>query len=55
MAAFRADHPDNQTIESGFRALGIPVPDVIRALNAREAALADDGSAAGRRTPAGYA
>ncbi|MFG3609464.1 hypothetical protein [Streptomyces sp. NPDC047928] len=43
MAVLRADHPANQTIESGFRSLNIPVPDVIQALSAREAALAGDG------------
>ncbi|MFF1278136.1 hypothetical protein ACFVZC_32890 [Streptomyces marokkonensis] len=43
MAVLKADHPANQTIESGFRALEIPVPEVIQALSAREAALADDG------------
>ncbi|MFC8208809.1 hypothetical protein [[Kitasatospora] papulosa] len=32
-----------QTIESGFRSLNIPVPGVIQALSAREAALAGDG------------
>ncbi|MFH8736554.1 MULTISPECIES: hypothetical protein [unclassified Streptomyces] len=44
MAVLKADHPANQTIESGFRSLNIPVPDVIQALSAREAALAGDGS-----------
>ncbi|MER5914990.1 hypothetical protein ABT124_32135 [Streptomyces sp. NPDC001982] len=44
MAVLKAGHPANQTIESGFRALNIPVPDVIQALGAREAALAGDGS-----------
>lgn len=44
MAVLKADHPANQTIESGFRSLNIPVPDVIQALGAREAALAGDGS-----------
>ncbi|MFJ8158443.1 hypothetical protein [Streptomyces sp. NPDC094468] len=43
MAVLKADHPANQTIESGFRALNIPVPEVIQALSAREAALAGDG------------
>ncbi|MGW4349005.1 hypothetical protein ACWEL8_28585 [Streptomyces sp. NPDC004690] len=43
MAVLTAGHPANQTIESGFRALNIPVPDVIQALSAREAALAGDG------------
>ncbi|MER7812935.1 hypothetical protein [Streptomyces sp900116325] len=44
MAVLKADHPVNQTIESGFRSLNIPVPDVIQALGAREAALTGDGS-----------
>ncbi|WNO70128.1 hypothetical protein [Streptomyces sp. AM8-1-1] len=44
MAVLKAGHPANQTIESGFRSLNIPVPDVIQALSAREAALAGDGS-----------
>ncbi|MGW5285301.1 hypothetical protein ACWERI_38720 [Streptomyces collinus] len=44
MAVLEAGHPANRTIESGFRALNIPVPDVIQALSAREAALAGDGS-----------
>ncbi|OXY90411.1 hypothetical protein [Streptomyces sp. 2R] len=44
MAVLKADHPANQTIESGFRSLSIPVPDVIQALGAREAALAGDKS-----------
>ena len=44
MAVLKADHPANQTIESGFRSLNIPVPDVIQALGAREAALAGDKS-----------
>jgi hypothetical protein len=44
IAVLKAGHPANQTIESGFRALNIPVPDVIQALSAREAALAGDGS-----------
>jgi hypothetical protein len=43
MAVLKADHPANQTIESGFRALNIPVPEVLQALSAREAALAGDG------------
>jgi hypothetical protein len=43
MAVLKAGHPANQTIESGFRALNIPVPEVIQALSAREAALAGDG------------
>jgi hypothetical protein len=42
MAVLRPNHPDNQTIESGFRAVGIPVPDVVRAMNAREAARTGD-------------
>ncbi|ROQ26019.1 hypothetical protein EDD98_5602 [Streptomyces sp. PanSC19] len=45
MAVLRPDHPANQTIESGFQAVGIPVPDVVRALNAREAAIAGDKAA----------
>lgn len=45
MAALKPDHPANQTIESSFRALNIPVPEVIQALSAREAALGGDGSA----------
>ena len=44
MAVLKADHPANQTIESGFQALNIPVPGVIQALGARDAALAGDGS-----------
>ncbi|MEU5561229.1 hypothetical protein AB0H47_34780 [Streptomyces globisporus] len=44
MAVLKADHPANQTIESGFRSLNIPVPDVIQALGAREAALVGDKS-----------
>lgn len=44
MAALKAGHPANQTIECGFRSLNIPVPDVIQALSAREAALVGDGS-----------
>ncbi|MFJ6889661.1 hypothetical protein ACIQRC_33100 [Streptomyces californicus] len=44
MAVLKADHPANQTLESGFRSLNIPVPDVIQALGAREAALAGDTS-----------
>ncbi|MFC8784933.1 hypothetical protein [Streptomyces nigra] len=43
MAVLKADLPANPTIESGFRALNIPVPGVIQALSAREAALAGDG------------
>ncbi len=45
MAVLKPGHPANQTIESGFQAAGIPVPDVVRALNAREAALAGDQAA----------
>ncbi|WP_406113115.1 hypothetical protein [Kitasatospora purpeofusca] len=45
MAVLKPDHPDNQTIESGFRAVGIPVPDVIRAMNARKAARTGDQAA----------
>ncbi|MER5966819.1 hypothetical protein [Streptomyces sp. NPDC002057] len=45
MAVLRPDHPANQTIESGFQAVGIPVPDVVRALNAREAAITGDKAA----------
>jgi len=44
MAVLKPDHPANQTIESGFRSLNIPVPAVIQALGARDAALAGDGS-----------
>lgn len=44
MAVLDTDHPANQTIESGFRSLNIPVPDVIQALGAREAALVGDKS-----------
>ncbi|MEW2080104.1 hypothetical protein AB0941_42705 [Streptomyces sp. NPDC013433] len=44
MAVLKAGHPANQTIESGLRALNIPVPDVIQALSAREAALGGNGS-----------
>ncbi|MFD8609612.1 hypothetical protein [Streptomyces sp. NPDC059631] len=44
MAVLKAGHPANQTIESGFQSLNIPVPDVIQALSAREAALGGDGS-----------
>ncbi|MGW0477425.1 hypothetical protein [Streptomyces coeruleorubidus] len=43
MAVCKADHPANQTIESGFRALNMPVPEVIQALSAREAALVGHG------------
>ncbi|MEW2079144.1 hypothetical protein AB0941_37150 [Streptomyces sp. NPDC013433] len=45
MAVLKPNHPDNQTIESGFRAVGIPVPDVVRAMNAREAARTGDRAA----------
>ncbi|MGA5872291.1 hypothetical protein [Streptomyces cinereoruber] len=45
MAVLKPDHPANQTIESGFQAVGIPVPDVVRALNAREAAITGDRAA----------
>ncbi|MFD9484696.1 hypothetical protein ACFWBX_11955 [Streptomyces sp. NPDC059991] len=45
MAVLKPDHPVNQTIESGFQAVGVPVPDLVRALNAREAALAGDRAA----------
>ncbi|MFD8413945.1 hypothetical protein ACFV2Q_19665 [Streptomyces sp. NPDC059650] len=45
MAVLKPDHPANRTIESGFQALGIPVPEVVQALNAREAALAGDQAA----------
>ncbi|MGV9706029.1 hypothetical protein [Streptomyces sp. NPDC003483] len=45
MAVLKPDHPANQTIESGFEAVGVPVPDVVRALNAREAALTGDQAA----------
>jgi hypothetical protein len=45
MAVLKPGHPANQTIESGFQAVGIPVPEVVRALNAREAALAGDRTA----------
>ncbi|MFB6482025.1 hypothetical protein ACFCXF_30785 [Streptomyces virginiae] len=45
MAVLKPDHPANQTIESGFQTVGIPVPDVVRALNAREAALTGDRAA----------
>jgi hypothetical protein len=47
MAVLKPDHPDNQTIEDGFRAMGIPVPDVIRVMNAREAARIGDQAALG--------
>ncbi|MDN3250575.1 MULTISPECIES: hypothetical protein [unclassified Streptomyces] len=49
MAVLKAGHPANQTIASGFRALNIPVPDVIQALSAGDAALVGDGSCAFRR------
>ncbi|WP_411119912.1 hypothetical protein [Streptomyces sp. 058-1L] len=45
MAVLKPDHPANQTIESGFHAVGIPVPDVVRALNAREAAIPGERAA----------
>lgn len=45
MAVLKPDDPANQTLESGFQAVGIPVPDVVRALNAREASLAGDRAA----------
>ncbi|MFD5518687.1 hypothetical protein [Streptomyces sp. NPDC127066] len=45
MAVLKPNHPANQTIESGFQAVGIPVPKVVQALNAREAALAGDQAA----------
>ncbi|MFJ7341976.1 hypothetical protein ACIQU3_16990 [Streptomyces sp. NPDC101110] len=45
MAVLKPNHPDNQTIESGFRAVGVPVPDVVRAMNAREAARTGDRAA----------
>ncbi|MFJ6015175.1 hypothetical protein [Streptomyces sp. NPDC092952] len=47
MAVLKPNHPDNQTIESGFRAVGIPVPDVVQAMNAREAVLTGDLAALG--------
>ncbi|MFJ5142783.1 hypothetical protein [Streptomyces sp. NPDC088707] len=50
MAVLKPDHPANQTIESGFQAVGIPVPDVVRALNAREAAITGDQAAIGSYT-----
>ncbi|MFF3934306.1 hypothetical protein [Streptomyces hirsutus] len=50
MAALKTGHPANQTIESGFRSLNIPVPEVIQALSAREAALAGDGPTIGSFT-----
>ncbi|MFE5844235.1 hypothetical protein ACFQ7N_21680 [Streptomyces niveus] len=43
MAVLKAGHPANQTIESGFRSLNMPVPEVVQALSAREAALVGDG------------
>ena len=45
MAVLNPSHPANQTIESGFQAVGIPVPEVVQALNAREAALVGDQAA----------
>ncbi|MCW8103021.1 hypothetical protein [Streptomyces tauricus] len=45
MAVLKPDHPANQTIESGFQSVGVPVPEVVRALNAREAALTGDQAA----------
>ncbi|MFD3931759.1 hypothetical protein [Streptomyces sp. NPDC058614] len=45
MAVLKPNHPDNETIESGFRAVGVPVPDVVRAMNAREAARIGDRAA----------
>ncbi|MFD6282132.1 hypothetical protein ACFWFI_42240 [Streptomyces sp. NPDC060209] len=45
MAVLKPNHPDNQTIESGFRAVGVPVPDVVRVMNAREAARTGDRAA----------
>jgi hypothetical protein len=45
MAVLNPDHPDNQTLESGFRAVGVPVPEVVRAMDAREAARAGDQAA----------
>ncbi|WP_327740518.1 hypothetical protein OG749_46525 (plasmid) [Streptomyces nojiriensis] len=45
VAVLKPDHPANQTIESGFQTVGIPVPDVVRALNAREASLTGDRAA----------
>jgi hypothetical protein len=47
MAVLKPDHPNNQTIESGFRAVGVPVPDVVRTMNAREAALTGDRASLG--------
>ncbi|MFF1968963.1 hypothetical protein ACFVW5_36115 [Streptomyces sp. NPDC058232] len=44
VAVLKAGHPANQTIESGFRSLNMPVPEVIQALSAREAALVGDGA-----------
>lgn len=44
MAALTPDHPANRTLESSFRTLNLPVPEVIHALSAREAALGGDGS-----------
>ncbi|MFJ1804438.1 hypothetical protein [Streptomyces sp. NPDC088180] len=45
MAVLTPHHPDNQTIESGFQAVGVPVPEVVRAMNAREAARTGDQAA----------
>ncbi|MFF9982337.1 hypothetical protein [Streptomyces erythrochromogenes] len=45
MAVLRPDHPANHTIESGFQALGLPVPEVVQALNAREAAISGNQDA----------
>ncbi|MFI1409606.1 hypothetical protein ACH4Y0_06715 [Streptomyces sp. NPDC020707] len=45
MAVLKPDHPANQMVESGFQAVGVPVPEVVRALNAREAALTGDRAA----------
>lgn len=42
MAVLKPHHPHNVTIESGFRAVGVPVPDVVQAMNAREAARTGD-------------
>lgn len=42
MAVLNPSHPGNETIESGFRAVGIPVPDLVRAMDAREAAITGD-------------
>ncbi|MEV7085580.1 hypothetical protein AB0O07_06745 [Streptomyces sp. NPDC093085] len=53
VAVFDAARPAGQTIESGFRSLNIPVPDVIQALNAREAALVGDRPAVDAFTSGG--